>query len=302
MVRGARDGLELWWWVVTEPRSRAGPGPAAGPIGPGPMPEPAVPPQPPMEVLDLKFDLEDVLLPYLDRDVPMPAPDRARWRAAGLRVVAVPVADLDRLQSLLRTVGPSQRQWLGERPDWTDAVTGPSFDGECTLRTGERAIVFPAGALRLLLRCWMAPTWDDPAAGPGAVLRVELVPEYRSAEAMHARRPQRLSPTGVDEAGAVGAPLPGLLARLALRDGEACLIVPDAPEADWTVPPVAQPGAPGAFGPPAPPTPTIGEAMLSSGGSFEGGSPLPSRRVRVVLVLVPRVPERFQLATLAPAP
>src|SRR5262245_31533171 len=34
VVRGARDGLELWWWVVTDRRSVPGVLPPAGSVGP----------------------------------------------------------------------------------------------------------------------------------------------------------------------------------------------------------------------------------------------------------------------------
>ncbi len=315
VVRGARDGLELWWWVVTDPRSRggrAGAGAAApiGPTGAQPSPEPAAspesPPAPVLEVVDLKFDLEDVLLTYLDREVPMSAPDRERWRKAGFRVIAVPVADLDRIQSLLRTVGTAQRQWLGERPDWTDAVTGPAFERPRTLRTADETEIFSPGALRLLLRCWVAPSWGQaetgnggappsaPTPDPSAVLRVELVPEHRPADRWSGRagwEDRRADPDAdLGAAQWAGRPLTSLIARLSLRDGEACLIVPESPDADWSRPQTEAPAL--AFGPQAPPVPTIGEAMLSS-AAFEA----PARKVRVVLVLIPRIPERFRLSS-----
>lgn len=294
VVRGARDGLELWWWVVTEPRSR---GLVPAPLGPtGPQAAEPPPGPPPLEVTDLKSNLEDVLAPYLDRPVPIPESERAAWHAAGLRLVTVPVGDLEEMQSRLRTVGPAQRQWLGERPEWMDAITGASLDQPRVVTAGDRPRTLPAGSLHLLLRCWIAP---DLSAGSdaGAVMRVEIVPEHRPPRSPRSRRLLTLEDAPSPPAGTL---FDGLLAHLSMRDGVACLIVPEAPGVEWTAdaPPDQPPAAPvQGVGPPVPPIPTVGEAMLSTAAFPDAG-----RRVRVVLVLVPRVPDRFRLTAGSPSP
>ncbi len=293
-MRGARDGLELWWWVVTDRRSVPGVLPPAGSIGPIDPATPALPP-PAFEVSDLKSGVEEVLLPYIEREVPMVPAERERWKQSGLRLISVPAVDLPRIQSRLRTVGPAQRQWFGERPEWTDAVTGPSSELPRVVRVMEQTRSLPPGALRLLLRCWVAPEWATAEGGPGAVLRVEMIPEHHADEHRE-RRGLSLSNEGarVSSRPDLGSAFTELLSRVSLREGEACLIVPESPGVDWAEerPETSAEAPVQGFGPPSPAIPTLGEAMLSSAAFPDGG-----RRLRVVLVLVPHVPDRFQLTS-----
>lgn len=286
VVRGALGGLELWWWVVTDSRVPAAPA-QSGSIGP-PDPSAATQAEPAFEIIDQKYDIDEVLAAYVQRPVPMRAEDRARWFAAGFRVVGVPVADLERIRTRLRTVGPAQRQWLGEKPDWIDAVSGPPLSGDQLVDAGFGPSALPPGTLRLLLRCWLAPDWSSTSdRGPGSVLRVELMPEHVPA---HSSTP-RLRPGGFEGVPIRGTPLRHLAAGLIMRDGDALLIIPGSPGAAWFADGARAATPSAATGPALPTLPTLGELMLGS-----GPDPRTARRACVILVLVPRVPGEFRLS------
>ncbi len=291
VVRGADTGLELWSVVVVSSRARepGAPTPLEGVGPPAPPTEEASTPTPtpaePLRVTDLRPDLAELLAPYADRPVPLGETERARWRAAGLRLVAVPLAELDALREGLRAAGPVQRQWLGEIPRWTDIVAGPvSRERRAIELEGHRLVLGP-GRLRLLARCWVAPG-DDGADGPEAVLRLEIAPQHvpilsdRERLAREAGLHER--PSGEDE----GVVFRRLTVALSLREGEAYLIVPESPSVEWGGP---GPGVPGPdVGPPASGIPSLGEAMLTTwrAGRIDA---------RAIVALVPRVPESFRL-------
>ncbi|MFM9997227.1 MAG: hypothetical protein ACKVU4_15670 [Phycisphaerales bacterium] len=291
VVRGARSGLELWSWVVTDARSTSGlraPRDESGPPGP---PDPGTevkPPPPRVEIVDLKYDVAEVLAPYIERPVPMAAEERARWFAAGLRVVSVPLADLDRVQAHLRTAGPVQRQWLGEKPDWFDAVSGPAFSRQRQVEAPFGPATLEPGNLRLMLRCWLTPDWSgsEASSGPGAALRVELTPEHRP----HAAAPASLRAAGDPR----DTLMPHLAAHLLMRHEEALLIIPESPDVEWFGPRDARAAAQPSIGPAPPRLPTIGELMLTADADSGTG-----RRARVIIVLIPRVPDRFRLSAAA---
>lgn len=316
-VRGADSGLEMWWWVVTD----AWRPPPAELLqsAPDEQAPPAAPPAPPpkkkapgpadsytghptdgpplvfdgkkwraagalqtVELRDDKTDLEKALTPYLDRPVPLTEEQAARWRAAGLRMVAVPIADLDRLQSSLRLVGGVQQQWLGELPAWTDIVRGRAEEAPTVVATDDGVAKLEPGRLRLLARCWMAPL-TGPSGEPAPVLRLEMIPEHQ---------PDRPEPVRMLQAAGLGAGDGDVLFRrlavaVSVGAGDAYLIIPEKPAAEWRS--ESKDAGPEATGPDAAPPPTLGEAMLSS--PARNGS----ARARAVIVLIPRVPDRFEL-------
>jgi hypothetical protein len=107
VVRGADRGLEVWWWIVSDPRRAPARAPAPGE-------DPEKPAPPPFTNVDDREDIETLLLPYLDRPLPMSDEMRERWAASGFRIVRVPLTDLERIQAESRLVGQAHRQWLGE--------------------------------------------------------------------------------------------------------------------------------------------------------------------------------------------
>ena len=270
-VRGADRGLEIWSWAVSDPRRQL-PVDSSDPARPGPA----------LLIRDDKTDIESLLWPYLARPVPIPDAVRDRWRASGLRAIAVPAADLDRLLNASRLVGTVQRQWLGEVPAWTDAALGPALHEPRTIAVGDGDSTLEPGRLRLLVRAWTVPVERDSGI-PAAGLHVELaprldpfVPERERMMAAAAGEPQTPPHT-----------FPTLAATLTLAQGEALVIVPDAPDVDWARPaPETQPDE---YGPQPPPVPTLGEVLLASPGSWG------TVRTRAIVALIPHLSDRFEL-------
>src|SRR5690606_1269472 len=103
--------------------------------------------------------------------------------------------------------------------------------------------------------------------------------------------------TPIEQAGVVFS---RFVLELGLNGDEALLIVPERPEVVWGEgQAAADAGAAAAegppplpVGPPAPRLPTLGEAMLWSDA---GDSPRAARPVRVIIALIPRLPERLEL-------
>lgn len=294
IVRGADQGLEVVWWPVD----------------------------------DSTGALARALAPYAERPVPISATRARTLRANGLRIVAVPLAEVDGLREFVRLAGPVQRQWHGQLSSWTSIICGPSWEGDriIELDQPERQGVpeadaseeggaepLPEGLLRLgpgklclLARCWiepsLQPTPDEQApsedaeasgdrrSGIGAVLHIDIVPQHEEAE------PES---TGLVPETSGGQRQRGLLfSRLLLgascAGDEVLMIVPETPGARWRPADEASNDAPGTAS--LPPLlrglerpPTLGEAMLTDAAS--GGF----ARTRVVVLLFPRVPEGYSL-------
>ncbi len=283
MVRGEASGLEAHWWVVN----------------------------------DADLDVARTLAPYeIDPDNEDGAlGDGLReWKANGFRLARVPLSQYDAVRGALPPSRTFQRVWVGEAPEWRELIRGRSAGGERRLLVEGRLTQLPAGKLRLLTRAWVVPS-----AG-GARLHVEAVPQIDLPDPGRMRqmfeqidRPPDLSKR------ADGVTLDDLFLSMSLREGEMVIITADRPGADWsrTPPPRDQqvavlegemvegetpdddgsipwdPGAkargPGA-GPRSSRALTIGEAMLASSPEEVGyGAP------KVVVVLIPRLPDRFRL-------
>jgi hypothetical protein len=279
-VRGADNGLELWWWVVTDHRQPADPVPA-------PDSKPGQPPPKPVyTIVDPGLPLELVLEPFLSRPTPFAGDTVKLWRAHGLRIVCVPVEDLDRVQRALRLTGPVHKQWFGHLPEWTDVVRGPESASPRVIMVGERAEELRPGRLRLMARCWVYPV-ASAAGAPAAGLRMELVPQFEAAASERSRL--QLMARDHDER----VDFPTLLAGVSIEkladEPDAILIVPDAPAADWT----KQDQEPTETGPEMDLPPTLGEAMLAAlPARTEKGA---TSRSRAVIILIPRLPDRFEL-------
>jgi hypothetical protein len=301
-VWGAERGLELWSWTVADARQPAFTPAATSAASLG---DDTPPPQPAYTIIDPRLSIELAVLPYTDRPVPIADDLRYRLHAAGFRIVAVPVADLPALQSNLRLVAPTQKQWLGEIPLWTDLVSGPTFHFPRTIAIdntplGSTTHLQP-GRLRLLGRAWTVPlpTADNPQA---AAMRLELVPQHEPQLSDHQRLLAGISNTRTE---AEGRLFPGLAVGAYLRGEDALILIPDSPHSDWSSPPpppLPAPTPPEGNNPADPPDaphdfqadsainwPTLGEAMLAA--PARGTTP----RTRAVLVLIPHIPSRFEL-------
>lgn len=284
VVRGAESGLELWWWVVTDQRVVADPAPE-------PESKPGKPPPKPVFVINEPgMTLEQGLAPYLARPTAFTEATVKLWRSHGLRIVSVPVADLEKLQRSLRLTGPVHKQWFGQLADWTDVVRGPEASSTRVIMVGDKPEELRPGRLRLMARCWMYPV-ASMAGAPAAGLRLELVPQFEPAASERSRL--QLSTARRDGDGNVD--FPSLLAGLSIEkltgEPDAILIVPDAPGADWSKTEAEQTEA----GPEVDMPPTIGEAMLAALPMRNDKGTAVSARSRAVVILIPRLPERFEL-------
>ena len=283
VVRGASSGLELWWWVVSDQRVYRPFGPPA-PSKPGEPPNP-----PPYTIRESGISLESALVPYLSRPVPLPDDLKARWKASGLRVISVPVKDLETIQASLRLTGPVQQQWLGEMSVWTDIVRGPEFSDSRIAMHGDKPEELTPGRIRMMARAWTYP--DSGGQGsPMAALRLEVVPQFEPQPSDHARlsiaaighQPDDEKTRNFDDLSA------GVSITTRRGEPDAIVIVPDRPDADWTRhrDPLADDSDSG----PSPELPpTLGETMLAVPATKD------SPRSRAVIILIPRLPQRFEL-------
>lgn len=246
-----------------------------------------------------------VLGAYADRQRGVDARTAELWARNGLRVVEVPIEDAARVEAELNDPTAVralvERQWLGQAFTWTTIVRGPATTSPSTLVTDAEPVRVPAGDVRLLARVWLGPGTSGgdegrlsadgmgppaPVAtgGRAAVLRIELMPAHREQAA--------------PGAGGAEQELPFARLRGEIRaDGRfAYVLIPEEPGVIWQSAadgrqPPAEPGAED-----EPRGRTLGAAMLE-GGAYRApivGPTLPARNRRVVLLL-PRVPERFEL-------
>lgn len=265
-VHSTQQGLELWTWAVSDARRQL----------------PSLDPTKPSYIIrDDKTDIESLLAPYLGNPVPMPDEARSRWRAAGLRIVAVPRSDLDRLLSASRLTGQAQRQWLGQVAEWDDAVRPVPITGPKAVALADGVMMLEPGRLRLPLRAWLVPDASSPSA---AALHVELSPRLEP----HIGERERLAAAAQGRHSAPPMILQSLVTSIAASGDDAYVIVSDAPGADWARPaPPAE--AESIYGPPTPVPASFGELLLSIPASES------SPRLRVVIALVARVPDRFEV-------
>ena len=261
VVRGSESGIEVVWWVVD----------------------------------DREGALAAAIRPYLDRPVPASLDQVRLWRANGLHVFALPSSALDGIRSALPVLGPVQRQWLGLLSEWAEVVKGPELAPGQYAGLDSGVLRLEPGRLRLLARCWNVPDLARTVEStPAALLRIELMPqlaERRRRDALAAL--VEPSPAVASDAGLA---FPRLTLSLTADGADAIVIVGAPPSHDWALaspPPRPQtphdavPVVP--FGPPPPEAPTLGELMLT-------GVPLDAAETtRVVLVVLPRVAERFEL-------
>jgi hypothetical protein len=169
-------------------------------------------------------------------------------------------------------------------------VRGPESDSARVIMVGDKPEELRPGRLRLMARCWVYPVAGS-AGAPAAGLRLELVPQFEPAAAERSRL-QIVRPRGNET-----VDFPSLLAGVSIErlgeEPDAIVIVPDAPKADWSKGGEEEPAE---TGPEMDMPPTIGEAMLAA---LPVRSEKPARgvtaRSRAVIILIPRLPERFEL-------
>ena len=277
-------------------------------------------------VRDADHAVARVLGPFESNPIPAEGVLVHRWREAGLRLVAVPAAEVDTLLCAMAPAGIADTNTWAQMPLWHPLVAG-AWGGEAVVRVGSGVIEVAPGRARLLCRAWFEPALAGAAVGSS--MRIELLPQIQDP-------PGRPGMTGLGGpavvsagVGAQGPVLRDLALSISAEPGVAYLVVGEDPALDWAdlpdppPPPVPEPPAvsdPDTQGPmpgqqggvptptDAPPVPapdpvgpvptrlrTLGEALLTDPGSAQRTAPS-SRGVAVrpptklVVVLRPRPP------------
>lgn len=260
-VVGGDNGLELRWWVVNADRDEA---------------------------------FARAMAPYLAQPSPINAELARRWREHGLRMVRVPLGDIPGLRRAMPVMGRVDRQWLGQIPRWTELLQGDRITDATTLRVGRTRLPDTRGRMRLLGRAWTTPAPD------GVCLRMDLTLQHAPLQrSMTFDALTGMRPAAPEDIGEI---FTNLTANITLDPGYAYLIVPEDPLRDWTSAGALLSEAGSSWGtmrgvaptevagPPAPLIPTPGEALLTSMPKRYGQPPL-----RAVVMLIPRLPERYLL-------
>lgn len=231
-----------------------------------------------------------------------PDPERDRWRRAGFRLVAIPVALAETTEPSLPHADAVRRIDLGQPTRWSPLATKRLPEGTM-MRVPGGPQRFTAGRLELLTRAWPEPTVRNEPS-----FRVELAVGWSPATQHPPRR--RL--------------LAGLTSSLSIPQGMALAVLPARPEEEWTeaitkehtesdttpgvgpgpadgehaahsgLAPLLPPGLTALTaeagpepGPEPHPFESVGEALLIA-PAVMGDRPVPARRE--VFVLIPRWP------------
>jgi hypothetical protein len=178
----------------------------------------------------------------------------------GLRIVAVPIANLQDAMRTLTPIGTIQTETLGMLYRWQPIFTGPELEEDFTsLDTGPLRL--PRGKFRLLARSWIVPDLTD-ANDTGTVkprLRVELIPQHEQSRRTRFDQLLDPAPPTLEDRGF-------LFRRLHITtdipEGYALIIVPASPSVRWdslkkpVIDPTPSPDAnPTNFGPKPTPDP-----------------------------------------------
>ncbi len=277
----APSGLEVEWWVVDDAQAWH----------------------------NGKDTSSQVFRAYSARTTPFREETLALWQRNGVRIVSVPLRDLPASRSRLHTFGPVREQHFGQLTRWTAISRGTPWGGTATMMLDNGALALKSGAMRLLVRCWAAPGLASEFGLAG--LRLEMVPQH---EESHPDLSGELRASlGLDAATPReerGMMFTRLTASGVAREGDAVVLIPESPDADWR-PSARDTKVPGVrVGAPIANSGTIGEAMLADGPieptPGHGLEPSPESGVstdpagvrtarKVIVVLIPRPPERANL-------
>ncbi len=229
-----------------------------------------------------------------------PAED-ARWRAAGFRVLAMPVEALDPLLIATPPVNAVQRQRYAQIPRWTPILRGPAVPAGLAV---PGAPPTPAGSPRLIARSWIEPAIANAA-------RVHTLRTEMTVQIERPRAATLLDDPAESRVSDAGPVIEALLVALRAGPGEATILVAEDPAVEWSDLPAPRPAdtdagdpaaddpghhpAPPAARPPDPVGPlpprerTLGERMLASPGiPPRDGRPRVAPR-KVIVAFIPRL-------------
>jgi len=230
---------------------------------------------------------------------PLNAEDRKRWNSWGLRLIAVPVVELDALLGSQDLTQAIQVRWMGEFPQWrpvirTGKIRNDSVRVEDSGSTSYRSL---AGRPRLLARVWTSPKVSQ--AGVEARLNLDLAVQMTQEQKSNQWGEVKL-PTAIDE----GELINDLKISPILDSSTALVLVGEDPLITWvegidgsdTNPVSIDRSSDGSLGPTAPGSRTLGQQMLSTAGT---GYVAPGVRYvppkKVLIILVPKVGGQYRL-------
>ncbi len=262
MLATGDDGMELHWWLAEDTEGRVG----------------------------------AALSRLKDADWSPEAQSSSAFEDSGLRCLRVPAEAFGRLEESVPPTRTRRREWLGWFAQWTEVFRGRRSGGPVPLLVEGGRRRFDPGTLRLIARAWLAPgveVHSDPRVR--LELAVQLLDDPAPISETIFVSPQARS---VLEEGHI---FPRTALRLTLEQGFAYVITSEVPGVAWRPaqeepredtedPEQAPPETFDMFGPPASSARTVGEAMLSASSDETGSTDL-----KVVLVFIPRVPDRFQI-------
>jgi len=148
----------------------------------------------------------------------------------GMRVVAVPVAELESLRVALGAPPRHVNQWLGQAVEWTEAVSGPDQPRGQTIALEAARLRLGAGRLRLLARSWISPApgvGERGDAASASMMTIELLPQHDEA-GRAGDHGALLAPTSIS-ATDEGLLFPRLLMRLAARESDTAFVLVGLP-------------------------------------------------------------------------
>lgn len=234
-----------------------------------------------------------------------PAED-ARWRAAGFRVLTLPVDALDPLLIAAPPVNAVQRQRYAQIPRWTPILRGPPVPAGLAV---PGAPPTPAGSPRLIARSWIEPGIADAA-------RVHTLRTEFTVQIERPRATTLLDDPAESRISDAGPVIESLLVALRAGPASATVLVAEDPAVEWSDLPPPRPADPHAGDPddapdpghdpghdPAGPAPrlpdpvgplpprerTLGERMLASPGTPpRDGRPRVAPR-KVIVAFIPRL-------------
>jgi hypothetical protein len=144
------------------------------------------------------------------------------WRAAGLRALRLPRAQLPRLAATVNPdalLGIVDTRWIPAASLWIEVLREPGERPPRPIALHDSVFAAPAGHGRLLARCWLIP---QPPAAPNvntvvATLRVELVPQFVGKSVTQRRNAPLTDPAASGSGGPTGGPDPSDFAPPAPR-------------------------------------------------------------------------------------
>ncbi len=167
------------------------------------------------------FESESASLETIDQET------RQRWDSWGLRMVQVPIEQLDAALDSLTPVRPVSVQWLGEFATWR-ALIRAGYSDQSRVRVGESVRTIEPGRARLIARSWAEPMLTP--EGGQSVLRLDLGMQIENqSPGEFALLPDQRTRTLDDE----GQVIDELLSTITLRGDHAIVIIGEAPGTNW---------------------------------------------------------------------